>query len=43
MLQIKSTSIFSRRIGANGPKAIKSNILKREIGTVLALPKQLAQ
>jgi hypothetical protein len=31
MLQIKSTSTFSRRIGANGPKAINSNILKREI------------
>src|SRR6266849_2372293 len=25
MLQIKSTSTFSRRIGANGPTAIKSN------------------
>src|SRR2546429_6384788 len=43
MLQIKSTSTFSRRIGANGPKAIDSNILKREIGIVLVLPKQLAQ
>jgi hypothetical protein len=40
MLQIKSTSTFSRRIGANGPKAINSNILKREIGIVLVLPKQ---
>jgi hypothetical protein len=40
MLQIKSTSTFSRRIGANGPKAINSNILKRGIGIVLVLPKQ---
>jgi hypothetical protein len=39
MLQIERTSTFSRRIGANGPKAIKSNILKREIDTVLGLAK----
>jgi hypothetical protein len=40
MLQMESTSTFSRRIGANGPKGTKSNIPKREIGTVLILPKQ---